>query len=460
MYEERVNKFSVKDLIIQILLIAFFVFILLWLFPTKGDLANLNTGGENNSEESTVLYDRIFYENILIMKDAAKSYYTNDRLPVNVGDKVSMTLKEMIEKNLVLDITDKNGDLCDVDESYVEVTRSEESEYILKVNLKCGSEENYILVYMGCYDYCHTDMCEKNKEDVYAPVLKPVVKPNKNIINVTITQICPECCKPEPEKPDPDPTPDPDPKPDPDPDPEPDKEYICEYAKYEGATFGPWKEWSEWTTEAKSTNQLQQVKSKVVRTTVTKKILTGYNMVTYYDKNKPLYKTVQVESGTKTEKVCATYGTTTVGNGSYTYGDWKDNGTTKYYVAPKSTDTTAYVLVSTGVDNCKTCDYRTYYIYRKLTRSKTENTNTIKQCTSYKTISTPLYKTVQVLTGYGTSERKEPVYKQVDTVDDVKYYSVRRRNVIAGKKLTEWDVCEDSKYLGQGYEATGNKKEK
>ena len=41
MYEERKDKFSVRDLVLQILVIALFVFILLWLFPTKSDLAKL-----------------------------------------------------------------------------------------------------------------------------------------------------------------------------------------------------------------------------------------------------------------------------------------------------------------------------------------------------------------------------------------------------------------------------------
>ena len=87
MYEERKDKFSVRDLIIQILFVALFVFILMWIFPTKGDLSKLKFGSsDNNKEENTILYDRIFNENILAMKDAAKSYYTTPRLPQNIND--------------------------------------------------------------------------------------------------------------------------------------------------------------------------------------------------------------------------------------------------------------------------------------------------------------------------------------------------------------------------------------
>ena len=35
MYEERRESFSVRDLILQVLFIVLFVFILIWLFPTK-----------------------------------------------------------------------------------------------------------------------------------------------------------------------------------------------------------------------------------------------------------------------------------------------------------------------------------------------------------------------------------------------------------------------------------------
>ena len=62
----------------------------------------------------SVLVDRIFNENIIAMKDAAKSYYTIERLPKNVGDKVKMTLGEMLEKKINLTFTDKHGKTSDI----------------------------------------------------------------------------------------------------------------------------------------------------------------------------------------------------------------------------------------------------------------------------------------------------------------------------------------------------------
>lgn len=475
MYDERKDRFSVRDLILQILIIALFVFLLMWLFPTKGDLSKLNFGSSNSEKDknvNTVLYDRIFNENIIAMKDAAKSYYTTPRLPQNVGDKVSMTLGEMLDKKIILPFTDKNGKKCDNTASYVEITK-ESDEFIMKVNLKCSNEENYLLVYMGCYDYCSTTICEKNKEDVAAPVIKKTQtskpstqKPSSssqtivnNITNITnniINVVCPECCP----TPTPSPTPDGTPTPNQTPPPEENKEYICEYMKTTNAKYTEWSSWSSYGTTQKYTTPLQQVRTKVQRTTVTKKVLTGYNVITYKDSSKPIYKQVQVQSGTKTEKKCASYGTKTVSDGNLSYGGWVDQGLVKLYNVPSDTDTTRYVYVSRGVDNCTNCSFTTYYIYRKYTRSATTGTHEITYCTGYTTVETPLYTTVNVITGYGTSERKEPVYKEQKTVEDVKYYSTRTRKIISGEKDVKWDVCEGSTLVNNGYSFTGNKKEK
>ena len=39
MYEER-ERFSIKDVVLQVVLVVLFVFLLLWLFPTKSYVDN------------------------------------------------------------------------------------------------------------------------------------------------------------------------------------------------------------------------------------------------------------------------------------------------------------------------------------------------------------------------------------------------------------------------------------
>ena len=57
MYNENSN-FSIKNLIVQFLFVALFVFILIWLFPLKSDLNKLKVTANENSDLK-VLVDRI-----------------------------------------------------------------------------------------------------------------------------------------------------------------------------------------------------------------------------------------------------------------------------------------------------------------------------------------------------------------------------------------------------------------
>ena len=97
MYEERRDTFSIKDVLLEILLIILFVLVLICIFPTKNHIKKLLTG--NKTEQQTkieasaddidklaTLYNQVFANNIYNMKEAAVGYYTTDRLPQTVGD--------------------------------------------------------------------------------------------------------------------------------------------------------------------------------------------------------------------------------------------------------------------------------------------------------------------------------------------------------------------------------------
>ena len=189
MYDERRDKVSIKDLLIQIILIVLFVLLLVWLFPSKGYINKLfnrdvKTGQTEKIEASAddidrlaVIYNQIFANNIYAMKEAAIGYYTEERLPQTVGDMDKLTLEDMYNKHLVLKLTDKDGNYCDPNKSYVSITKYE-NEYQMKVNLSCTDEEDYIIVYLGCYDYCDASgVCEKKVS------VKPTSNSNHNYSN-------------------------------------------------------------------------------------------------------------------------------------------------------------------------------------------------------------------------------------------------------------------------------------
>jgi hypothetical protein len=59
----------------------------------------------------SVFYDSVYRDNVNTMREAARNYYTVDRLPKSVGEQSSMTLKEMVDNHLLIRFTDKNGRL-------------------------------------------------------------------------------------------------------------------------------------------------------------------------------------------------------------------------------------------------------------------------------------------------------------------------------------------------------------
>ena len=95
------------------------------------------------------------------MKTASVNYYSKkENLPTD-NNKEVITLRQMISKKMITAFTDKNGKACDVEKSYSEIT-SDNGEYVLKVKLKCSSEEDYVLTKIGSYSYCTSEMCEKD----------------------------------------------------------------------------------------------------------------------------------------------------------------------------------------------------------------------------------------------------------------------------------------------------------
>jgi hypothetical protein len=116
MYNENSEKiFSVRSFILKVILVILFVFLLMWLFP----MPNLKP-----------VYDRIFADNIDTMKDAAKSYFTVERLPKEVNKSVRMTLDEMLSMKLLLPLADSDNKLCDGRNSYVEIMKTD-TEYLI-----------------------------------------------------------------------------------------------------------------------------------------------------------------------------------------------------------------------------------------------------------------------------------------------------------------------------------------
>lgn len=411
MLEERNSSFSIRNVLIQFLFVALFIFVLIWLFPMKSDLKNAVDG--MNKDNVSVLYDQVFNNNIVAMKEAAKSYYTTPRLPKVVGEKVKMTLGDMLERKIILPFVDREGQQCDLVDSYVEITKYEE-EFVMKINLKCGEQENYLLVYMGCYDYCQTAICEKNEPTVKPPVINPPI------------------VKPEP-------------KPDPKPDPKPEKIKQFEYLKKTDNSYWEESDWSEYSTEKVTADKYTSVRIK----TIQQKVLIGYNVTTITDKSKPVYSTKIVPTGTETILVCNKYDYVASLTAS-TSDEWVYVGLETYYERPSKAGY-KYEFVrfvdESCTENCSSTVGRVYKVYKK----STKNTSEYKCVDSaYKTIQ--LSTEVSFISGYQTITKKDPVYE----MREVKMYSFKTRKYIASEITdSKWSTYNDRALLDAGYEYTG-----
>ena len=170
--------------------------------------SDLNNVTDSNGNCAVGSKEQVFNNNLKTIKDAAVSYFTTERLPKNIGDTKKLTLREMQDKKLVSNITDGNGKKVDAVNSYVEVTK-EKNEYVMKINLTGSDISDYILIHIGCYDYCKSTVCEKQDEQGKT-------------------------------------------------------EFEYEYKKTTSCVMSDWSSWSEWKTTREKTSNTKKEDTKVV----------------------------------------------------------------------------------------------------------------------------------------------------------------------------------------------------
>lgn len=144
---ERGSRFSILDIVVKLIFAVLFIFILMWLF-------------EKNVPNMKPFYSNVFRENIKYMQEAGESYFTDDKLPKEIGETNRISLADMFDKKLVLPFVDEDGNSCNQYDSYVSVTKTDNG-YELKTNLVCNKESNYTVKILGCHNYCKDALCSK-----------------------------------------------------------------------------------------------------------------------------------------------------------------------------------------------------------------------------------------------------------------------------------------------------------
>lgn len=122
------RKINWLGLFIKVVIVFIFVLIIIWLVSK---IINKNKLSDT------------FLNNINNMEKVSLEYFKTVDLPLNKGDSVKVTLRELIEKELIISVDNNSQNTCDTDKSYSKITR-EKNKYNVETYLKCGKEENKI----------------------------------------------------------------------------------------------------------------------------------------------------------------------------------------------------------------------------------------------------------------------------------------------------------------------------
>lgn len=483
----------IKNFLVGFLLIVVLILLLVWIFPTNSALQKLLN---NNTKEETNEFSNYFQENINLLKDIAESYFTLERLPKNEGDTVKITLSQMLEKKLVINVSDDKGNMCNIDNTYIEITKKK-NEYEMKINLSCGSDEDYVIVYLGCYDYCSNFVCEKRTTTKTATTSSKVIKTNKTIIktpskprptvkyyckivknkyydnkgNVVTKSAYEKACKGKP----------------------PVVKYYCKVVNnkyydnkgnvvtktaYEKAcityrylynkkiekTYSNWSDWSNEKTYNPNNNNIKWGKQELVWN---EKF--GYDKITkkkyVKDTTKPLFILGELEKTghTYSKWACKEYNyyyNETTGKTYQYYGNWVSKGKVTLGYVPKSTDTVRYEYVGLDFDACASnCTLKPVYIFKKYTRSvSTGTTSSTKsdltaKCKTVVKKDIPIYYQYSKFVGYDVKTAIETNY--------IYYYHTKTRTIKTQEQTYKvWSNSSNDKTLiNQGYKYTGIKEQ-
>lgn len=93
------------------------------------------------------------------LEEATLKYLTVDNLPSTVNSSKTIRLKILINREIISGITDDAGNACDTSSSYAEVTKLDNN-YAVKLSLTCGSNSDYRIIYVGCFENCEGSICK------------------------------------------------------------------------------------------------------------------------------------------------------------------------------------------------------------------------------------------------------------------------------------------------------------
>lgn len=133
MYEEKEKSgINIKSVLFKLILVFIALFVVLWIISIV----------QKNKDTKPVVESNLA-ANLSTMQTAALEYFTIDKMPEKINGKERITLESMLDKKLLVEFKDENGDVCDAKESYAEATKLSSTDYSVKVKLVCGKNSDY-----------------------------------------------------------------------------------------------------------------------------------------------------------------------------------------------------------------------------------------------------------------------------------------------------------------------------
>ena len=462
---EEVETYKKRSLIKRILialiiLIAVIGIILLIVFAIKG-------------RKSETYINSNFEENIKLMKQASYNYFDSSNLPATEGEVVRLTLRQMVDKGLLVMLKDEKGNACSYSESYVEITKLK-NEYQMKVSLNCGGQVDYLITYVGHYSYCTNYLCENksttaitssstngtsirtsssssrsisSSSSTSSSSGSRSISSSSSTSSSSTTRTITSSATTDSSS----------------------SKYRYLYQKKVPKQYSNWSGWSK-DKEYTSASNIVWGKQELVwnekngsKTTTTYKDVVGDAI---------FQETYDNKIGTYTDFVCSGYRyfidetTKTIykykpaGNTNEGQAGWISKGTQRFYTVPTDDTTHHYKYLGMDYEACSgNCTLKPYYIYEVFTRSAStaEFTKVTKT-------------TAQVSAECKISEEKIPVYGLKLTFVDYKvtrtqtsttkyYYHTKTRTVIKNAYTSSvWSYSKNDKELiAQGYSYTGTR---
>jgi uncharacterized repeat protein (TIGR02543 family) len=130
MYEEKnsqIKELDWKGIVLKVALGVALLILVITLLPL-------------DRKDEGVELSVTFQNNMASFIDAGRTHFTSERLPQNVGERNKVSLGDLVAEGIVRELRTEDGEVCDLEESYAEVTRTPNN-IELTINLICGEEE-------------------------------------------------------------------------------------------------------------------------------------------------------------------------------------------------------------------------------------------------------------------------------------------------------------------------------